>query len=83
MSLYSEITYAEFQRIPEIEDVEEINNKRFNVGDLFLEGKSVISQKNSKEPGDIVTVYQITEMDGVSCKYFPKYLKIKKETKNA
>lgn len=83
MSLHSEISMYDFQRIPEIEDMEEINNKRFKNGDLFLAGKEVISQKYNKSPGDTITVYQITEMKESTCVYFPIFLKIKKETKNA
>lgn len=83
MSLYSEIGFQEFQKLPEIEDMEDINSNRFKKGDVFLMGKNVISQKYNRNPGDIVTVYQITEMESSSCSYSPKYLKIKKETENA
>lgn len=83
MSLHSEISYMEFQKIPEIENMEEINNKRFKRGDIFLIGKNVVAQKYNKTPGDIITVYQVTEIGSNTCSYSPKNLKIKKETKNA
>ena len=68
-----------FQRLPEIEDIQEINNKNFNKGDLFLAGESIIEQKNTKDCGDYVTIYKITEKSGDSIIYVPDYYMIEKE----
>lgn len=83
MSSSNEISYLELQNLEEIEDIRDINKNRFKVGDLFLHGENVIEQKNTKNPGDTVTIYQITEIGESTTVYFPKYYKIKEERKNA
>lgn len=83
MSLHSEITYTELQKIPEIVDIEEINKRNFKKGDIFLFGENIINQKYNKYPGDNITIYEIAEISSTTCSYFPKIFKIKKEIKNA
>lgn len=79
----AEITYAELQKVEEIEDTRDINSNRFKPGDIFLYGENLIKQKHTKQAGDSVTVYQIFDINEGNCVYFPKLYKIKKETKNA
>lgn len=77
MSSYNEISYVELQKLEEIDDIKDINSNRFKIGDLFLYGENIIKQKYIKQPGDLVTVYQIAQMKENTCVYFPKLYKIK------
>jgi hypothetical protein len=38
--------------------------KDYIVGECFLEGKSVIAQKATKKPGDLITYFKIIEIKG-------------------
>lgn len=62
---------VEFQRLREIEDERDMSE--LELGDFFLYGKSVITQKQSKAPGQEISYYQVIgkNEDGSSIEYAP------------
>lgn len=67
-----------FQKIPEIEEVEELKGSDFTFGYMFLMGESMIKQKYKKRPGDEVTIYKIIRNDENGIMYIPEYYLIEK-----
>ncbi|MFW6030390.1 MAG: hypothetical protein ACOCRO_09070 [Halanaerobiales bacterium] len=72
-----------FQKIPEVEDLRELEGKDFEPGRLFLVGETMIEQKHNKNYGDGVTIYKVVKNDKESMVYIPEQYIIEKENKNA
>lgn len=47
--------------------------------DRFLYGSSMIGQKESKEPGDPITYYEVVRVDGSNVEYKPIYDRMQKD----
>jgi hypothetical protein len=60
--------FTEIQEEPKHNDLE--------IGMLFMEGKSMISQKSIKKPGDWVTYYEVTGKTGNLVEYKPVSVKL-------
>jgi hypothetical protein len=56
--------------------VEEPPHDKLEIGMLFMEGKSMISQKTSKKVGDWVTYYEVTDKTGRLIGYKPVSVKL-------
>jgi len=67
---------VEFQKIREIENEEDMS--KLEIGDFFLYGRSVISQKQNKTSGE-VSYYQVVNKSGNSIEYAPVFDSIIKE----
>lgn len=59
----------EFSRIPEFEDLDDTSG--LNVGDKFLYGLSVRSQKQNKRDGEEVCYYQVISKSNAGIEYMP------------
>ena len=62
---------TEFVRMLEI--TEEKNMDNLKVGDFFLYGASVISQKQHKSIGDSITYYKVVEKKPKGIEYAPVF----------
>jgi len=67
---------VEFQKMREIENEEDMS--KLEIGDFFLYGRSVISQKQNKTSGE-VSYYQVVNKSGNSIEYAPVFDSIIKE----
>jgi hypothetical protein len=47
-----------------------------NIGDCFLEGETIIEQKVTKEVGDFITYYKVTDIKNGVISYTPTYDKL-------
>jgi hypothetical protein len=56
--------------------VEEPDHDKLKEGVLFMDGKSMISQKTSKKVGDWVTYYKVTGKKGRLIEYEPVSVKL-------
>jgi hypothetical protein len=70
---------VEFQKMKEIENEEDMSELK--PGDFFLYGRSVISQKQNKIPGQEISYYQVVNKKGTSVEYAPVFDSISKEEK--
>ena len=60
--------------IKRFKSLSEEKPKRIAVGELFLEGKYVIAQKENKEVGDRVVYFEVTEIkENGNYEYKPVY----------
>jgi hypothetical protein len=60
-----------FKRLLIIEEEKEMN--KLNVGDYFLYGKSIITQRENKKPGQPITYYEIIRKSHNNIEYAPIY----------
>ena len=69
-----------FQRLKEMEEEKDMND--LDIGEFFLYGKNVISQKQMKEVGQPISYYQVIEKNGVSgVSYTPVYDTLEEDIK--
>lgn len=61
----------EFSKLPEYNSENEDNMNELEVGDNFLFGISVISQKQNKQVGHAITYYQVVRKWGNGIEYTP------------
>lgn len=64
----------DFQKIKVIEDEKDINS--LYIGDRFFYGKSIISQREYKKEGDIITYYEVIRITENGVEYTPIYDRI-------
>lgn len=67
----------EFQKLREIENEEDMSEMK--LGDYFLYGRSVVSQKQNKTPGQEICYYQVVGKNGRSVEYTPVFDVISRE----
>ena len=61
----------DFARLKELDD--DMDMSGMKVGDKFLYGKNIISQKSSKEVGQPITYYEVIEKEGSNAVFMPIY----------
>lgn len=69
---------SEFKKLKEFEDIINIDGEE---GDLFLAGEHMVEQKETKKPGDSVSVYKIfhiNKREG-TINYILQTMKLEKE----
>jgi len=62
----------------ELIEIRDLTKYKLNPGDRFLTGNSILSQKDSKKVGDLITYYLVTDVNDETgvVNYRPVYEKL-------
>jgi len=62
----------DFHKLPQLVNEDDFREK-LRRGDFFLYGRKMISQVESKQPGDQICYYQVIKIDGKNVEYMTKF----------